>query len=201
MRGRYGDTSCLKNTLYHLRFCGSLEKGVLGPGLACFACMCILIRSFLMMSGLFVSYFQAISWRRTHSGSWQRGQNGSRVPEPKPASFCMATRLYLLNIEYLWIFIRITHWKLKEFRKSLILPNTFICKMRKWRWKENNWLTLRHICRVRTWAKIQLFNSYFSFFIVNHALWFWWPMNSFLKWPTPEKAGDLWIARLLTLFN
>lgn len=60
------------------------ERTVLGPGLACFACMCILIRSFLMMSGLFVSYFQAISWRRTHSGSWQRGQNGSRVPEPKP---------------------------------------------------------------------------------------------------------------------
>ena len=163
MSGWYGDASCLKNTLYHHRFCGSLEKG------QCWGQDLLLCAFLYALSWWCQDYlsliFKLFPEEELILGADKGDRMGAGSQSPNPASFCMATHSYLLNIEYLWIFIRITHWKVKEFRKSLLLLNTFICKMRKWRCQGNNWLTLRHICRVRTWAKIQLFNSYFSFFM------------------------------------
>lgn len=77
-------TQCVSKTLYTISgFVVPWRKDSVG-GRTRLVCLYVHSYTLFLDDVRAVSYFQAISWRRTHSGSWQRGQNGSRVPEPKP---------------------------------------------------------------------------------------------------------------------
>lgn len=76
------------------------ERTVLGAGLAWFAYMCILILSFLMISGLSL-IFKLFPEEELILEADKGDRMGAESQSPNPASFCMATHLYLLNIEYL----------------------------------------------------------------------------------------------------
>lgn len=76
------------------------ERTVLVAGLAWFAYMCILIISFLMMSGLSL-IFKLFPEEELILEADKGDRMGAGSQSPNPASFCMATHLYLLNIEYL----------------------------------------------------------------------------------------------------
>lgn len=135
--------------------------------IVCFAWLLILMGSFLVTAGLSCSViFKLFSADELLLKAKKSGQNG--VPG---SQFCFILTGYLFMPFTYWIsmkFYQNNISKAKIIWKIIHVVQFFYLRDEKMEPKGKNWLSSKHITRVRTWAKIQLSLFKFQFPYEGH---------------------------------